>query len=113
MIEVRYVFGRRQVQDLPGYASGPGDPFVFTVSGETKPETWYSAYALLAFYRDDFLKACAAARTSSQMRPIEERDTWIPSCYLDTPTIEVGTSGEMTELLRDNARPNPWLSLAN
>lgn len=112
MTEVRYVFGRRQSQDLPGYPSGPCNPFVFTVTADAKPHSWDSAYALLGFYRDEFIKACCAASTSSQMSVIEGREIWIPTCYLDQPTIEVVGEGCTEELLLNGDKPNPWLSLS-
>lgn len=111
MTEARFVFGRRQAQDLEGYRSGPCNPFVFTVSVDSRPHSWQSAYALLGFYRDEFVKACLAARTSSQMSPIEGRQIWIPTCYLDTPTIEVIDDAGVEELLLDGTKPNRWLSV--
>lgn len=107
-VDVTFVFGRRQKQDMPGYPIGPIDPFIFTVKADKKPESWHSAYALLAFHSDDFMKACLAAETSSWLNALIDRDVWIPTCYLDKPTIEVGDE----ELLLDGAPANRWLSRA-
>lgn len=111
MFEVHYVFGRRAEQEgLPGYHSGAIDPFVFTVSTDKSPSSWESAYALLGFFREDFIAACRAAETSSRMNPIKDRDVWIPTGYLDRPTIEVFDGEHYEELLLDGRRPNPWIS---
>jgi len=40
------------------------------------------------------------------LAPIDDRKIWIPTCYLDQPTIEV----DGKELLLGGAKPNPWLS---
>lgn len=108
--EVHFVFGRRQEQDLPEYPSGPTAPFVFTISTDDKPSSWESAFALLSFYRDEFYQACLAAETSSWLLSLLGTNTWIPTCYLDRPTIEVVDGFETDELLLDNCQPNPWLS---
>jgi hypothetical protein len=77
---------------------------------DAKPSSWGSAFALLALYRDEFYKACLAANTSSWLLSLSDADTWIPTCYLDRPTIEVTDDSEIKELLLDDQQPNPWLS---
>lgn len=107
-VVVTYVFGRRSYEQ-PGYGSdggSPTDPFVFTVHLYEAPSSWESAYALLGFFRDDFIKACQAAKTSSAMKPLKQSALLIPSCYLDCPTIEVNG----WELLLNGKKPNSWLS---
>ena len=112
MVTVDFVFGRKAPQDLDEYTSGSCDPLVFTVTTDTVPSTWESAYSLLGFFRADFIKACVEERTSSALYTLfEGRDSWIPSCYLDRPTIEVShPSRGSFELLLQGERPNPWLS---
>lgn len=106
--EVTYVFGRRSEQEgLPGYESGAYDPFVFTVLVDSVPSSWDSAYVLLAYFEDDFVRACRAAETSTIDNLIKGRTIWIPTGYLDRPTIEV----DGKELLLNGVPPNPWLSL--
>ena len=107
MYHVHYVFGRRQVQDFPPeYSSGAYDPFVFTITVEDRPDTWERAYAILGAFRDQFIKACIAAETSTWLYSLINREIWIPTCYLDCPTIEVDDE----ELLLRGEEPNPWLS---
>ncbi|OYV84316.1 MAG: hypothetical protein B7X04_00515 [Parcubacteria group bacterium 21-54-25] len=109
-----YVFGRRQTQCSDG--SGETDPLVFTISVTKKPTSWQAAYALLGFFREDFIRACIAANTSSWLYlllppnhfgPLVDEEVWIPTGYLDEPTIEIDNE----ELLLDGSAPNPWLSL--
>lgn len=108
---ISYVFGTRDYV-YEGYGSdggSPGTPFVFTVSTvKGVPSSWPSAYALLGFFRRQFIAACRAAGVSSRISPIDESLMIIPTCYLDRPTIEV----DGVELLLDGEKPNPWLSLA-
>lgn len=111
-MEVRYVFGRRQKQDLPGYPSGPSAPFAFTVKVDHRPESYDSAYALLGCYRKDFIKACRGARVSSELAVLAAPETWIPTAYLNRPTIEFVDDAFLEELLLDSVKPNPWLSRA-
>lgn len=116
-MEIRYIFGRRQSQDLPEYSSGAYDPFVFTVTvdaGSKSLNSWQSAYALLGFFRKDFVRACINANTSSQLNLTDEAEIWIPNVYLDRPTIEIKDSmvGKFEELLIEGEKPNPWLSLS-
>jgi hypothetical protein len=100
---ITYVFGRKSNPEFPS----PCNPFIFTVSTSGKPSTWESAYALLGYFRDEFIAACSKAETSSALFALLEDEVWIPSCYLDMPTVEVNG----VELLLNGERPNPWLSL--
>jgi hypothetical protein len=113
MVVVNYVFGRRREQDLAGYPSGPTSPFQFFIPVHKKPISWQSAYALLGFYRNDFYEACIAEGVSSSLCCVLQADTWIPTGYLDRPTIEIWDGLNITELLLDNKKPNPWLSRIN
>lgn len=106
--QITYLFGRRDYA-YEGYGSdggSPTDPFVFSVHVSGVPSSWQSAYALLGFFRDDFSAACNAAKTSSEMSPIEGAELSIPRWYLDRPTIEA----DGKELLLKGKAPNPWLS---
>ena len=105
---VTFVFGRRSYIH-EGYSSdggSPDDPFVFTISVDGCPSSWKSAYALLGFFREEFITACKASGTSSALRTFADFEIVIPTYYLDRPTIKVGES----ELLLDGEKPNPWLS---
>lgn len=111
MAVVRYVFGRRSPQEYP--TSGPCSPFEFCIKvGGEVPSSWYSAYALLGFFRKRFVRKCLKEKTCSAFRRIKDCDSWIPGCYIETPTIEVLEDGcFFRELLIDQRQPNPWLSM--
>lgn len=106
-VEIVFVFGTKYYQDLPEYPVGAGDPFVFKIATDNTPSSRTSAMALLGYYEEQFIQATAGAGLTTVLFSLIAGDGYIPTCYLDCPTIEV----DGIEMLIDGEPPNPWLSL--